>query len=176
MVGENEDLSWVTDNFDVEGMGKDMGEVMASMQGILLGRVTYEIMTYHWPNMTEAESPGADQMNNTPKFVFSKTLEKGAWGKYDNATVVKEINPDEMQKMKQESDKNLVIFGSASIVQQFTNLGLIDQYKLWLHPVILGKGKPLFKDIKDRHYLELIKAKPYKNGVIGLTLQPKNNG
>jgi dihydrofolate reductase len=173
MVAENEDMSWVLDNFDPE-MGEDMGkEVMNSMQAILIGHTTYDIMVKHWPNMIEAEAPGADQMNHTPKFVFSKSLKKAEWGKYDKATVVKEIIPEEIERMKKQSGEKMVIMGSASLVQQFTNLHLIDEYVLWLHPVVLGSGKPLFQDIKVRNDLSLIKAKTYKTGVIALTLLPK---
>jgi dihydrofolate reductase len=73
MVSENEDMSWVIDNFDPE-MGNDMGEFMGSMQAILLGHTTYDIMVKHWPGVTGVEDPGADEMNRTPKIVFSKTL------------------------------------------------------------------------------------------------------
>jgi dihydrofolate reductase len=152
MVGENEDMSWVIDNFDPE-MGSDMGEVMGSMQAILLGRTTYDIMVKHWPGVTGVEDPGADEMNHTPKIVFSKMLQKAEWGKYANASVVKEIVPAEIERMKKQSDKKMVIMGSASLVQQLTHLDLIDEYILWLHPVILGRGKPLFKDIRARHNL-----------------------
>jgi dihydrofolate reductase len=75
--------------------------------------------------------------------------------------------------MKKQSDKKMVIMGSASLVQQLTHLDLIDEYILWLHPVILGRGKPLFKDIRTRHNLQLINAKTYKNGVMKLILRPK---
>jgi dihydrofolate reductase len=172
MVGENEDMSWVLDNFGAD-MGNDMDEVMGSMQAILLGRVTYDIMANSWPSRTEAEDPGADHMNHTPKIVFSKTLEQAPWGEWGNATVVRSILPEEIQHMKGRSDQNLVIMGSASIVQQFTNLGLIDEYRLWLFPVVLGRGKPLFKDINDRHDLRLVEAKTYESGAMALTLQRK---
>jgi dihydrofolate reductase len=75
--------------------------------------------------------------------------------------------------MKKQSDKKMVIMGSASLVQQFTRLDLLDEYILWLHPVILGCGKLLFKDIDYRRNFKLIRAKPYKNGVMKLILQPK---
>jgi len=174
MVAKNEDMSWVLGDFDPE-MGADMdAEVMRSMQAILLGHTTYDIMAQHWPKMTEAESPGADLMNGTPKLVFSRTLEKAEWGSYGNATVVKEVVPAEIQRMKSQSDGSMVIMGSASLVQRFTNLRLVDEYVLWLHPVILGDGaKPLFKDIKDRHDLRVAKTKTYGNGVVLLKLQPK---
>jgi dihydrofolate reductase len=104
IVGENEDMSWVIDNFDPE-MGGDMGEVMDSMQAILLGHTTYDIMVKHWPGVTGVEDPGADEMNHTPKLVFSKALPKAGWGKYDNATVIREIIPVEIERMKKQSDK-----------------------------------------------------------------------
>src|SRR6266536_3518365 len=86
MVADNEDMGWVIENFDPE-MGNDQGaEVMNSMQAIFLGRTTQQQMINVWPNMTEEQSPGADAMNNTPKFVFSRTLDKATWGKYDNAS------------------------------------------------------------------------------------------
>jgi dihydrofolate reductase len=116
MVAKNEDMSWVLGDFDPE-MGADMdAEVMRSMQAILLGHTTYDIMAQHWPKMTEAESPGADLMNGTPKLVFSRTLEKAEWGSYGNATVVKEVVPAEIQRMKSQSDGSMVIMGSASLV------------------------------------------------------------
>ncbi len=174
MVGENEDMSWVLDNFD-PAMGKDMdADVTGSMQAIFLGRITYEIMSQYWPGArVEDEGPGVDEMNLTPKIVFSKTLQKAAWGKFENATVLKEILPSEIERLKQQSEKPIVLMGSASIVQQFSRLGLIDEYVLWLHPVILGRGKPLFKDDPARKDLRLVNSRLYQNGVIKLILQPK---
>jgi dihydrofolate reductase len=174
MVGENEDMSWVIGDFDAE-MANDMdADVTASMQTILLGRITYEIMAKYWPGASVAdEGPGVDEMNLTPKIVFSKKLQKAEWGKFDNATVHNEIVPAEIERLKKQSDKPLVLMGSASIVQQFARLGLTDEYALWLHPVILGRGKPLFTEINPRQDLRLIKSRVYKNGVMKLILQPK---
>ncbi len=169
-VADNEDMSWVIDNFDPE-MGNDQGaEVMNSMQAIFLGRTTQQQMINVWPNVTEEQSPGADAMNHTPKFVFSRTLDKATWGKYDNASVMKEIEPERIERMKKESSDPIVIFGSASIVQQMTDLGLIDEYVLWVHPVILGSGKLLFKANKRRN-LKLVKSKAYGSGVVMLRLR-----
>jgi dihydrofolate reductase len=108
-------------------------------------------------------------MNNLPKIVFSKTLQKAEW---KNSRLIKENIKDEILKIKQQPGKDMVILGSASIVQTFTNLGLFDEYRLLLHPVVLGSGKPLFKDIKDRLKLKLMKTKTYKNGVVSLDYQP----
>jgi dihydrofolate reductase len=172
MVGPNEDMSWVLDNFDPE-MGADQdAEAMGSMAAILIGRTTYEIMIQHWPKVTEAESPGADGMNHTPKLVFSRSLEKADWGTYGNATVVPEIDPAEIERRKREADGDLVVMGSASLVQQLTSLGLIDEYVLWVHPVILGEGaKPLFKGVGGRHNLSVLKTKTYKSGAMLIRLR-----
>ncbi len=174
MVGENEDMSWVVDDFNTE-MASDMdADVTASMQAIILGRTTYDIMSKYWPGArVEDEGPGVNEMNLTPKIVFSKTLKKADWGKFDNATVLKEIVPGEIERLKKQSEKPMVLMGSASIVQQFARLGLIDQYVLWLHPVILGRGKPLFTDINPKQALRLINSRVFKNGVIKLILEPK---
>jgi dihydrofolate reductase len=174
MVGENEDMSWVVGNFDPD-MGKDMDvDVTKSMQAILLGRITYEIMSSYWPGAkVEDEGPGVDEMNLTPKIVFSRTMQKAEWGKFASATVLKEIIPAEIEHLKKQSDKPIVLMGSASVFQQFLHLGLIDKYVLWLHPVILGRGKPLFKENIAKQDLRLINSRVYQNGVVKLILQPK---
>ncbi len=95
------------------------------------------------------------------------------WGSFDNASILNGISPAEIDRLKKQSDKPMVLMGSASIFQQFSHLGLIDEYVLWLHPVVLGRGKPLFKDDKAKHDLQLINSRVYQNGVIKLILQPK---
>ena len=89
-----------------------------------------------------------------------------------NSKFVGEINADEIRNMKEDSGKDMLIAGSASIVQQFTNLGLMDEYHLLVHPVILATGKPLFRDINNRHDLKLLEAKTFTNGVVLLRYQP----
>jgi dihydrofolate reductase len=179
MVGPNEEMDWVLDNLDGE-MENDIADQLKSVDAILLGRVTYQIMANYWPTATAAgtsvqRSQGVedpiitDRMNNLPKIVFSKTLQKVEW---KNSRLIKENIKEEILKIKQQPGKDMVILGSASIVQTFTNLGLIDEYRLLLHPVALGSGKPLFKDINDRLNLKLLKTKTYKNGVVSFDYQP----
>lgn len=160
MVGPNED------------MRKEISDQQSTVDTLLLGRVTYQMFADYWPTKTTDDEPAADHMNNTPKIVFSKTLENALWGKWNNARVVKDNIAEEIQKLKQQPGKDMAIIGSASIVQTFTNLGLIDEYRLLVHPVILGSGKPLFKNIKDRVNLKLVKTKTFKNGVVVLYYQP----
>jgi dihydrofolate reductase len=82
------------------------------------------------------------------------------------------VNPEAITKLKQESAGDILIYGSASIVQILTNLGLIDEYQLLVHPVVLGGGKPLFKDIQARRNLQLVTTKTFPSGVVGLFYQP----
>ena len=171
-VGQNEDMGWVMNNFNEE-MGKYAGDLMSSMDAILLGRVTYQIMINFWPANTEATAPGADKMNNTPKVVFSRTLDKADWGKYKNVRVVKDNVAQEIAKLKQQPGKNMVIYGSANLVQGLTRLGLIDEYQILVHPILLGAGKPLFAGLSQPVNLKLTKSETYRNGVVVLCYQPK---
>ncbi len=172
MVGPNEDMSWVMDNFNDE-MGKYADNLQQSMDLILLGRITYEIMNKVWPFQTESTWPGAERMNTVPKMVFTKSLDKVEWGKFNNAHLVRDILPDGIEKMKRRPGKDMVIYGSASIVQAFTRFDLIDEYQLLVHPVILGSGKPLFKEIAKPVSLELVKMENFKNGVVVMYYAPK---
>jgi dihydrofolate reductase len=134
--------------------------------------VTYQIMANFWPSATDDTAPGADRMNNVPKVVFSKTLDKVEWGKWNNARLVKENVAQEITKMKQQPGKDMVIYGSANLVQNFTQLGLIDEYQLLVHPIILGSGKPLFKGMAQPVNLKLLETKTFKNGVVVLYYKP----
>jgi len=104
------------------------------------------------------------------KIVFSSTLEKVTW---NNSKIFKEVNPQEIKKLKQEPGKDIVIFGSGTIVQAMTNLNLIDEFRLMINPVILGQGKPMFKDMKDKVNLKLLNTKTFKNGNVLLFYQVK---
>ncbi len=172
MVGPNEDMSWVMNNFNDE-MAKYAGDLMDSMDTILLGRVTYEIMAKAWPASTEETAPGADKMNTTPKIVFSRTLDKAEWGKWNNARVVHDHAAQEIAKLKQQPGKNMVIYGSAKLVQSFTQQGLIDEYQLLVHPLVMGAGKRLFANMEKPLKLQLLRSEAYKNGVVVLYYEPE---
>ena len=108
IVGQEEDMGWVTNNFNDE-MGKYAGDLQSSMGAILLGRVTYQIMTNFWPAQTEEAAPGAERMNAVPKIIFSTTLDKVEWGKYNNARLVKTNVAEEVAKLKQQPGGDIVI-------------------------------------------------------------------
>ena len=172
IVGPKEDMNWVTANFNEE-MGKYAGDLMSSMDTVLLGRVTYQIMANAWPNFTEEQSPGADTMNHSTKVVLSRTLKAAPWGKYEPATVIGDDVKLRISELKQKPGKNIVIYGSAKAVQSLTRMGLIDEYHLLVHPLFLGGGKQLFEGMTDPTGLALLRTQTFKNGVSALYYEPK---
>jgi dihydrofolate reductase len=112
-------------------------------------------------------------MNTIQKIVFSETMEEVKDGPvWKNVTVLHSIKPEEMMALKQQHGKDVAIFGSGTIVQQFTNLELIDEYRLVVNPLLLGAGKPLFNNVQIRLNLKLLSTKVFKNGNVLLCYQP----
>lgn len=163
-AGPNGEIDWFSWN---EEMARYAIDLISSVDTLLFGRVTYELMAGYWPSASPpAEDPIIiDRMNNLRKIVFSKKLEKAEW---KNTELNKEIVAAEVSGMKSQPGKNMVIYGSGTIVTAFMNLGLIDEYHLLVNPVVLGRGKPLFKDLKDMHKLKLVRTKTFSNGVVVL--------
>jgi dihydrofolate reductase len=168
MAGPDGELDWAIRDDEVTQYSK---EGQASTDMFLFGRVTYEMMASFWPTPAgkSANPVFAEVLNNTPKIVFSTALQTADW---QNTEVVKELTKDEILKLKQQPGKNMMIFGSGTLVERLAELGLIDEYQLMVNPVILGKGKPLFKDIKDRINLKLVKTKTFNSGIVLLQYQP----
>jgi len=145
-------------------------ELMASIDTILFGRVTYELMAGYWPTTSQpAEDPVIiNFMNNSPKIVFSRSLAKPDW---NNTHVVREIGKDEILKMKQGPGRDMVIYGSGSIVSTLTRMGLIDEYLLFVNPVVLGSGKPMFIGLQNKVDLKLLGTRTFQCGVVLLRYQ-----
>lgn len=167
-AGPNGEWDWFVWDEETAKYSKDL---LKSIDTILFGRVTYELMASYWPTADPAaEDPIIiDAMNNLPKIVFSKTLEKVAW---KNSMLVKGNIAEEIARLKQQRGKDIVIYGSGSIVSTLTQLGVIDDYRIFVNPIVLGSGKPLFKGIKDRLNLKLLKTKTFNCGVVLLQYQP----
>ena len=171
IAGPNEEMDWVMVD---DKMGKYEDDLVSAADTLILGRVTYQSFAGAWPYVPESSSASegekeyARKLNAMRKIVFSRTLEKAEW---NNSSLEKEVLPEEIAKMKQEPGKDMVIYGSASIVQAFTNAGLIDEYQILVHPVVLGSGKPLFTNIKDRVHLKLVKSETFPSGVVLLQYQ-----
>ena len=175
IAGPNGEMDWIGEIYD-EAMGIYENDLIDSADTLLLGRVTYQSFAGSWPHVpdnphaSEGEKIYARKLNAMRKVVFSRTLESVEW---NNSTLLKEVVPAEIEAMKREPGRDMVIYGSASLVQTLTNFGLIDEYQLLYHPVILGSGKPLFQDIKDRVKLKLVNSKTHPSGVMVLSYQPR---
>lgn len=164
----NGDLDWV--RFD-DQLVDDVAALTATADTALFGRTTYQMMEGYWP--TAAESPEATRhdieharwVNNAPKIVLSRSLEQVTWA---NSRIVRDNIPDEIARLKQQPGKHLLMIGSAATAHSFMQLGLIDEYRININPVVLGSGVPLFAGIQEPVNLSLVHAKTYDSGVVGL--------
>jgi dihydrofolate reductase len=166
-AGPNGEIDW----FKATGRDPEWEDYISKSSGesgsiLVFGHTTYEMMKSYWPTPDALKNNPdmAKVMNNSPKIVFSKTLksvkEEPNW---KNITLLKEINKEEINRLKSKSD--MTILGSGSIVQQLSNLDLIDQYTLVVVPVILGKGKPMFEGVKQMS-LKLEDSRKFNNGLV----------
>jgi len=163
----NNDMSWAHKNADEES--NKFASENASGGGVLLfGRKTYDLMVSFWPTKQAYESMPkvAEGMNNHPKVVFSRTMDKATW---NNTRVVKDDIVEEVRRMKSEPGPGLVVMGSGTIVSQLTQARLIDEYQFIVHPLVLGSGRTLFEGVKDQLPLKRINSRTFKNGNVLLT-------
>lgn len=158
---------WATPFADPE-MGKAAGESMATTGGLLFGRRTYEDFYKVWPNRTD--NPFTEVLNNTQKYVASRTLKEPL--PWMNSSLLKGEVPKVVRALKAQQDKDLVILGSGELIQTLMKHGLIDQYMLLIHPLVLGTGQRLFRDGSTYSTLRLVDSKTTPNGVVIATYQP----
>lgn len=138
-------------------------EQIHSVDTIIFGRTTYEVMASWWPTQMALDSDPeiAKLMNSMPKIVFSTTLPSADW---QNTRLIKDHIPQAIAQLKQQSGKDLIIFGSNKLSASFINLGLIDEFRIMVAPVLLGEGQPLFAGVTDTPHLKLLKTRTFKSG------------
>lgn len=146
--------------------------------GVLLyGRITYQLMEDFWPSLVK--NPSGDKsmddfavaIQNVPKIVFSRTLSQVEWG---NTNLAKSSLEEEVSALKQQAGADILV-GSPSLIASLTRLNLFDEYQICVHPVIVGSGLPLFKNISERSVLQLVKTKTFGSGAILLYYQAAQN-
>lgn len=155
-----------------QDLDEDTMRFMDTIDTILLGAVTYRLFLDFWPTATTAMDPIADQLNATPKIVFSQMLDRAPWGKWAAAKVVKQSAAEEITRLKAQPGKNMVLWGSISLAQSLMKAGLIDEYQLRVCPTVLGKGRPLFPNDLKPFNLTPCTTKIYDSGLVLLTYQP----
>jgi dihydrofolate reductase len=162
------DLNWISYDEELEQYAK---ETLSTVDTVLWGRGTYQGMQQYWPSVpsnpsaSQHEIEHAHWIGNTTKLVFSKTLDKVEWS---NSRLVKDNIAEEITNLKQQSGKDMIILGSPRLAHTLMSLGLIDEYRINVNPVVLGVGLPLFKNLKDRINLKLVENKTLNSGVVGL--------
>jgi dihydrofolate reductase len=170
-AGPNGDLSWAHKGKQDAEWNAFVAENAQSGGQLLLGRVTYELMASYWPTPQALENDPvvAEGMNNLPKVVFSRTLDKASW---KNTKLVKGDMAAAVRKLKQEPGKGMALLGSGSVVSQLAQAGLIDEYQIVVNPVALGEGKTLFAGIKEKLNLKLTRTRTFANGNALLCYEP----
>lgn len=165
------EMDWIKLSDD---MWDYVDSITAGSDTAVFGEVTYRLMESYWP--TAAEKPDASKhdidhakwVNNVSKIVFSNTLKSSDW---NNTQIVAGDIAEKVREWKQQPGKNIMIFGSPTLAHSFMQSNLIDEYRLNVNPIILGKGKPLFKDIEKEIPLKLTNTITFKSGVLGLTYE-----
>ena len=146
-------------------------EQLNSVDTLLFGKITYELMASYWPTSEAvANDPVvASKMNSLPKIVFSKTL---ATIKWQNTRLIKDNFMGEVSRLKQQPGKDMIIFGSSDLAVTFIEYGLIDEFRIMVNPVALGGGKSLFKGLQNKLEFKLLKTKTFNSGNVLLFYEP----
>jgi dihydrofolate reductase len=152
-----------------EERGKAILEGLAGSGGLLLGRATYEIFAAYWPNAPESD-PIADTVNGLHKYVASTTLKEPL--EWQNSTLLRGDAADEVAKLKEQPGNDLLLIGSGGLAQTLTEHGLVDEYQLMIHPLVLGSGKRLFREGGGTIPLRLVDVATTSTGVLIATYEP----
>jgi dihydrofolate reductase len=140
-------------------------EQAQNCDALLLGRVTYEAMRAFWPT---AEGELAERLNELPKYVVSSTLTDPAW----NATVLGDNWAEEVAKLRKQLDGDIVVYGSRRLSQALIEMGLVDEVRLVVYPLVLGAGDRLFGETEDKIPLRLVESRPLGGGVVNMIYAP----
>ncbi len=169
--GPNGEIDWMKTDDEFQKFSE---EQTGTFGAFIFGHTTYDLMHDYWstPEALKSDPVVTNLMRETWKLVFSKTLipveNRPEW---KHVKILRDIGAEEIRGWKKMDGKDIAIFGSGTIIQQMANLGLIDEYRLLVNPLILGKGKPLFKDVRKTD-LELAASRTFGNGNILLAYRP----
>jgi dihydrofolate reductase len=170
MDGVMEDPAWSAPYYSDEQEKYKLAELLAS-DALLLGRVTYEGFASAWPAMTD-EQGFADRMNGLPKHVATRTLKTFTW---NNSRALEGDIAEAVSSLKNEPGQDILVGGSAQLVQTLTQNDLVDEYRLMVFPVTVGKGKRLFSEQAAPKTFELAGVTPFASGVVVQSYRPKRS-
>ncbi len=152
-----------------EDMGGVISDAFARAEAFLLGRRTYEIFAASWPHYPDQDDPVASRLNTLPKYVVSTTLETAEW---EPTTIIRGALPGDVAKLKHRYAGEIQVHGSAGLAQTLHAHGLIDEYRLFIEPVVLGTGKRLFEHGAAPTALRLVESRPMSKGAVLAIYQP----
>jgi dihydrofolate reductase len=170
MAGPNCELDWHFTRWTSE-MAEVQTKQLSGADTILLGRITYIGMAAYWSSVSadlsfpREDLAFADLMNSRQKVVFSQTINELRWG---NSKKINGNLRSEIHRLKKSGGEDIIIYGSGKLVSSLMRMGVIDEYILWMHPVLLGAGKPLFGNITDITNMQLFKNQRFESGVVML--------
>ena len=154
------------DTSDIEAT---LREHMERQGALLLGRKTFEAFRGYWPAQTADRTGIRDHLDRVPKYVVSKTFGDPGW---ENTTVIRGVVAQEVEKLKERVPAEIGVTGSIMLVHALVADGLVDEYRLFVHPVVVGRGRKLFEDAAELRRLELVDAEPFRSGVVLMTYRP----
>jgi dihydrofolate reductase len=162
--GPDREIDW---HMVDDELHRHFNEQLGAMGAFLSGRVTYELMAGFWPTADQDPSSSEPMVEfagiwrDTPKIVYSRTLERAGW----NTTIVREVVPSEVQQLKERTGGDLAL-GGADLAAAFLRQDLVDEYRIYVHPVRIGRGKPLFAPSDATVQLQLAESRAFGNGVV----------
>jgi dihydrofolate reductase len=158
-----------TDDSDIVAT---LREHMRTQAALLLGRKTFESFRGYWPAQTDDTTGITAHLNRVSKYVLSSTLDDPGW---ENTTVLHGELAEEVRALKARVRGEIGVTGSITLVHGLTSSGLVDEYRLFVYPVAVGRGRRLFEDTTSVRRLELVQVKPYRSGIVLLTYRPKRD-
>lgn len=169
IAGPNGEMDWMTWNWD-DKLKKFVDELHLSVDTILLGRKMADGFIKHWTSLVEKPKDPSHEfaklMVNTPKVVFTKTLEKSTWA---NTSLAKGDLAGEVDKLKNKPGGDIIVYGGANFDSSVVKAGLIDEYNLFVNPAAIGNGLSIFGTLDTKRKLQLINAIPFECGIVVLS-------
>lgn len=169
MIGDWFDPTGGEDGVDSSDLVAVLRQQMEAEDALLLGRNTFESFRGYWPRQTDDTTGITDHLNEVQKYVVSSTVHDPEW---ENTTVMRGALEEEVRALKARPGKEIGVTGSISVVRDLISTGLVDEYRLFVFPVVLGRGERLFADATEVPKLRLLEARPFRSGVVLLIYRP----
>jgi dihydrofolate reductase len=157
------------DEVDRSDLEEALREQREAADALLVGRVTFEQLRGFWPERTDDPTGTSEYLNRVPKYVVSRTLREPGWA---NSTVLSGELAEEVAALKSRDGRDIVATGSMDVVRQLVREGLVDEYRLFVYPVVLGRGQRLFDGATGMPRLELVETRRFRSGVVLLRYGP----